>query len=257
MKFQLNNTQYIETSEAMDISIPMHNGPNPVLAWYCEPLTLTPVMTDRFIGDVNQGGAVNFRNLCMNPHAHGTHTECVGHISSDFYSINQCLKEFHFTGVLLTVQPKKHFNHEFNTEDNVVTVEILKQACSEYLNELKKSEVLIIRTIPNHKNKLEINYSNTNPTYYSKEAIEYINSLEISHLMVDLPSIDREEDNGKLIGHHIFWGYPQNIKQHKTITELIFVDNSITDGKYIVNIQITALENDASPSKITLYEIKS
>ena len=257
MKFQLNNTQYIETSAAKDISIPMRASPNSVLAWYCEPLKLIPVMTDRFIGDVNKGGAVNFRNLEMNPHAHGTHTECVGHISSEFYSINQCLKEFHFSGVLVTVEPQKIENPEYNTIDNIVTSELLQQVCNDFLNEIKRAEVLIIRTTPNNSDKLTLNHSNTNPTYYSREAIEYINSLEISHLMVDLPSIDREEDNGELIGHHTFWGYPNNIKENKTITELVFIEDEIIDGEYIVNMQITALENDASPSKITLYEILS
>lgn len=257
MKFQLNNNEYIETSEAKDVSIPMRNGPNSVLAWYCDPLTLTPVMTDRFIGDVNQGGAVNFRNLSMNPHAHGTHTECVGHISSEFYSINQCLKEFHFAGLVMSITPEKVENKEFNNQDHLVTKELLQKTCERFKTEIMDVDVLIVRTLPNSKEKLEFNYSNTNPTYFSKDAIEYINDLGISHLMVDLPSIDREEDNGALIGHHTFWGYPNNIQPNKTITELIYVDETITDGKYIVNIQITALENDASPSKITLYEIKS
>ena len=257
MKFQLNNTEYIDSSDVIDISIPMHTGPNPVLAWYCDPLKLTPVMTDRFIGDVNHGGAVNFRHLQMNPHAHGTHTECVGHISKEFYSINKCLKEFHFRGVVVSVNPEKVNNFEHDEEDNIVTRELIISACQGFIEDIKESQVLIVRTIPNQKNKLSFNYSNTNPTYFSKEAIDYINEIGISHLMVDLPSIDREEDSGQLIGHHTFWGYPNNTRADKTITELIYVDNQVDDGRYVVNIQITALENDASPSKITLYEIKS
>ena len=47
-----------------------------------------------WVGDVKQGGSVNFRNISFNPHGNGTHTECVGHISKEDFSINQCLKKF-------------------------------------------------------------------------------------------------------------------------------------------------------------------
>jgi len=40
-----------------------------------------------------------------------------------------------------------------------------------------------------------------------------------------------------------------------TITELIFVPNSVKDGKYILNILIAPFENDASPSKPILYKL--
>lgn len=257
MKFRLNNTDYIDSSQPIDISIPMSPNENSVRAWYCDPLELKPVMTDRFIGDVNQGGAVNFRNLFMNPHAHGTHTECVGHISKEFYSINQCLKEFHFKGLLVSVDPEAQINNEYNQEDFIITRELLSAALEKHQQQLEDVKVLIVRTLPNSPNKLSNNYSNTNPCYFSKTAVELINEFGFTHLMVDLPSIDREEDGGELIGHHTFWEYPENTQTQKTITELIFVPNEIKDGNYLVNIQITALENDASPSKITLYDIKS
>ena len=96
MILKLSDSEFIATDQPIDISLSLHDGKNPVLAWYCDPIKLEPVMTDRFVGEVKQGGSVNFRNLYMNPHAHGTNTECLGHISEEFYSINQFLKEFHF-----------------------------------------------------------------------------------------------------------------------------------------------------------------
>jgi hypothetical protein len=38
--------------------------------------------------------STNFNTIQFNPHGHGTHTECLGHITRDFYSINQALKQF-------------------------------------------------------------------------------------------------------------------------------------------------------------------
>jgi arylformamidase len=255
MILKLNDTEHIKTDEPIDLSIPIHNRENPVLAWYCEPIKLEAVMTDRFIGDVNKGGAVNFRNLLINPHAHGTHTECLGHISKEWYSINQCMKEFHFSALLISIKPQKILNKEYNVEDYIVTQELLDAALLNHSHQIEDAKALIIRTLPNSTSKCSTNYSNTNPTYFSKEAIERINELGIQHLIVDLPSIDREEDNGALIAHHKFWNYPENPQTNKFITELVFIPDSVPDGRYLSNIQITSLENDASPSKVVLFEI--
>ena len=69
----------------------------------------------------------------------------------------------------------------------------------------------------------------------------------IEHLMIDTPSIDREEDEGKLEGHHIFWNYPENPRYHCSISELIYVPNELNDGVYWLNLVISNFENDAAP----------
>ena len=98
-------------------------------------------------------------------------------------------------------------------------------------------------------------YSNTNPPYLEKEAAEFIVSRGIDHLLIDLPSVDRESDNGVLAAHHSFWEYPHNTQLHRSITELIYVPNNIVDGTYLLNLQIASFENDASPSKPVLYAV--
>ncbi|MBD3639331.1 MAG: cyclase family protein [Crocinitomicaceae bacterium] len=257
MNLYLNENEFIRTDKPLDISIPIHNKENPVLAWYCDPIKIEPVMNDQFVGDVNLGGSVNFRNIFINPHAHGTHTECVGHISKEYYSINQHLKEFHFEALLISVDPETIYNEEFKAEDQVVTPDCIRQAIREFESQIPNAKALVIRTTPNGDFKQSKNYSGTNPIYYSKEAIELINELHFDHLIVDLPSIDREQDGGELTGHHTFWNYPSNPQLHKTITELVYIPDAIKDGRYLCNIQITALENDASPSKIVLYKIEN
>jgi hypothetical protein len=109
--------------------------------------------------------------------------------------------------------------------------------------------------LPNTPSKLKRQYSNTNPPYFLKEAIEIMQQKKIIHLLTDLPSVDKEKDDGKLLAHHTFWNYPEKIEAHKTITELIFVPNSVCDGLYLLNLMIAPFENDASPSKPVLYEI--
>ena len=85
--------------------------------------------------------------------------------------------------------------------------------------------------------------------------IELFQELEVKHLLVDLPSVDREEDKGELAFHHAFWDVPNKPNLERTITELIFVENKIPDGKYLLEIQMAPFENDASPSRPVLYKI--
>ena len=66
--------------------------------------------------------------------------------------------------------------------------------------------------------------------YFTTEAMEFIVSLGIKHLLVDLPSIDRMSDEGKLSNHRIFWNVDQGsfvtnpvTRKNSTITELIYV----------------------------------
>jgi len=48
---------------------------------------------------------------------------------------------------------------------------------------------------------------------------------------------------------------PENPDYTRTITELIYVPNSVTDGEYLLELQVAAFENDASPSRPVLYNI--
>jgi len=239
-----NSTYKIDLSKPLDISIPLRSEKSNVTAWYVDVPKFTPVMENGFIGDVNLGGAVNFRNIFFNPHGNGTHTECVGHISSENYTINQCLKTFFFMANVVSITPEQHNN------DRIITLDQIKQVWKD-----TGAKAFAIRTLPNNNAKLSMQYSNTNPTYVDFNAVQFLIDNGIEHLLIDTPSIDREEDGGALISHHTFWEYPQNTQKQRTITELIFIPETISDGTYFLNIQIASFENDASPSKPILYKI--
>ena len=120
------------------------------------------VENENWIGDVNRGGAVNFRDVYFNPHGHGTHTECVGHISKENFTINKCLKEFFFLAQLVTITPQKLH------EDEVITLEQVKQ-----LSIRHNVQALVIRTLPNTEAKLTQHYSAKNPPYMQAEAVAF------------------------------------------------------------------------------------
>ena len=78
---------------------------------------------------------------------------------------------------------------------------------------------------------------------------------EIKHLLIDLPSVDKEDDGGELKGHNAFWNTKGILRKDATITEFIYVSNKIEDGAYMLNLLIAPFENDATPSKPVLYKI--
>ncbi len=244
--FHAGKEYKIDFFQPIDISIPLRAEKDCTSAWYVAPMKLEPVRMGDWVGDVNQGGSVNFRNITFNPHGNGTHTECVGHISKEFETINQHLKRFMFVAELVTVLPQQLGNGDF-----VITKKQL-QLC---LHDAVNTEAIVIRTLGNSAAKLNYQYSNTNPPYILKEGIDFLNELGIQHLLIDMPSIDKEVDGGKLEAHHAFWNYPHQTQFHKTITEFIYVPNEIIDGTYLLNLQIAPFENDASPSKPVLYKV--
>lgn len=246
MKLFLNDTQYIETAEGIDISIPMGGTAANAKAWYVNSPVIEPVRANGFVGSVAEGGSVNFRNISFNPHGNGTHTECLGHITKEVYSVNEHLKEFMFVALLVSVTPEIIENG-----DLVITKELLKNAIGN-----RTATALLIRTLPNDTSKLTNDYSSTNPAYMDINCIDVLNEAGVEHLLLDLPSVDRESDNGVLAMHHAFWQVPENPQFHKTITELIFVPDTTTDGAYLLSLQVAPFENDASPSRPILYPIK-
>ena len=252
-KISINNQNFeVNLSKPLDISILLSNTDDNPIAWYLEKPEISPVVFGDWIGKVSEGSSsTNFNNILFNPHGHGTHTECLGHITREFYSINDCLKEFFFMSQLISIEPENIDN------DLVITKNQIQN-----LVHHKNLDALIIRTLPNEINKLSKKYSHTNPAYLSEEAAIYIREIGVKHLLIDLPSVDKEHDEGKLLAHKSFWNVTNvdvlnsDARIDCTITEMIFVNDKIADGNYLLNLQIVNFVNDASPSKPVLYELK-
>ncbi len=242
----------VDLQNGKDISIPLHSdGPR---AWYVDRMNIRPVETDSFIGSVAHGGSVNFREITFNPHGHGTHTETFEHISEERISVYQALSLHHFLASVITVTPSvADTTSEWMKAGDLI---IHREDLLPFKEWIQKSKALVIRTLPNHPDKKFRNYSNTNFPYVHADAMRYIVECGIEHLLIDLPSVDREEDGGLLLAHHVFWGETAYRRQHCTITEFIFVDDSILDGRYLLNLQVAPFVNDATPSRPILYPLR-
>ena len=245
-----NITFTVDLLKPLDISIPLTNSDSNPIAWYIDKPVIEPVKMGDWTGKVSEGSSTNFNNIFFNPHGHGTHTECLGHITKEFYSINTSLQRFFFLAEVISIEPELH------GDDFIITKSQLEEAMHE-----KTTEALVIRTLPNTAEKKSRNYSNTNPPHLEEAAALYIRESGIKHLLIDLPSVDKEKDEGLLLAHKAFWNVTDvnnlnvDAQLEATITEMIFVPDTVADGSYLLNLQIASFENDASPSKPVLYKI--
>lgn len=238
-----SKTFKIDLTKPLDVSIAVRGDDKTINAWYLDTPKIVPHEQDGFTGSVLSGSAVNFNNISFNPHSHVTHTETVGHITEEIYSINKYLDTYFFLAEVITVAPERA------GDDFVISKNQMQYAIGN-----KKRDAVLIRTLPNTNDKLTKDYSNTNPPYLLEDATIYLREKGIKHLLIDLPSVDRERDEGRLLSHNAFWNTSGKLRLDATITEFIFVPNSIEDGMYVLNLQVAPFENDASPSRPVLYK---
>lgn len=234
-----------QANEPLDISLPLKNGTNNVNCYFAEEVRFETIRQGNFVGSVREGGSVNYQKITFTPHGNGTHTECIGHISNDAqHTITNCLKKFLFFAELVSIEPKQV------GEDKIILLDDL-QAKIKHRN----LEALIIRTLPNLDSKKNYQYSNTNPPYLEAKIADFLIDLGVKHLLVDLPSVDKEIDEGALKMHKSFWQFPTNERKDCTITELIFIENTILDGVYLLNLQVANFDTDASPSRPLIFAL--
>ncbi len=239
----------VDLSRPIDLSLPLHQGDSGARAWYVGPVTMEPVRDGDKIYAVKEGAPVNFRNVHFNPHGHGTHTESVGHITPEIHPVGDLLKRYFFTAQLVSLRPESRRAPDAKT-DAVVTLEQLRNVVNE-----RPPEALVLRTLPNDEGASTHQWSGTNPCYLQSTACAWLRSIGVKHLLLDLPSVDREEDGGVLAAHHAFWDFPNTIDLERTITELIHVPVDVRDGEYLLELQLPHFMNDAAPSRPVLYAV--
>jgi len=260
-KFSFKTIDFeINFSEGNDISIPINfNGAQPN-TYGVDGATSKPYQDGQFIGDTRKGGPCNFETYSFTPHCNGTHTECIGHITDERVSVLTSLNQEMIRSTLVSVTQKntsENYTPNLNKEDLVITKEDLVLQLKDINPAFLQG--LIVRTLPNSESKKSRDYMKVAPAFFSIDAMEYIVSLGVDHLLVDTPSVDRLLDDGHLSAHNIFWetkGKEFNPNtQNKTITEMIFVPSSLEDGAYLLNLQIPAFVSDAAPSRPIIYKI--
>lgn len=231
--------------------------------------TSQPYSVAGFSGSVEHGASCNCHILTLNPHCNGTHTECVGHLTRERADAHKVAPLGLIPALLLSIEPMDASAASESTEpapqpgDRLISRRALEDRWRKNAVALQfEPRALAIRTLPNSPEKRHQDYGDQAPPYLSREAAEWLVERGIEHLVVDLPSIDRSHDEGRLTAHRIFFGLPrgsvtlsQARRARSTITELAYIPDSVADGQYLLELQVPALGGDAVPSRPLLYPL--
>jgi arylformamidase len=217
-----------------------------------------------FNGSVERGASCNCSVILFIPHCNGTHTECAGHLTLERLDAWRVAPQGLTAALLVSVEPEaagaESTDPPPQSGDLVITARALERR---WPREVPFApQAVIIRTLPNDPAKRARDYTARNPPYLSQEAAQLLVARGIAHLIVDVPSIDRAHDDGRLTAHRIFFGLPRGSVQlasatraDATITELAFIPDTAADGPYLLELQVPALSGDAVPSRPLLYRL--
>ena len=262
------SSSYFDLSRSANL----HNSTEQPGCFYIPAASAEPLTFEgRVVGDILQGNNVNCELVSLCPHGSCTHTECIGHITPE----KSCVipPPPLMNSVLVSVNCTKDGDEYFgkSSEDRMITRANLENAVQVILGVKGRIEAVIIRTEIGSATK-NINFSGTNPPFISPAAMNYLVSIGCRHLLLDLPSVDKEDDGGYLASHSVFFGLPPRMKEESTgkvisrsvkdvnsqrigctITELCYISKDIPDGKYILSLQVSPLLLDAIPSRPIIF----
>ena len=217
------------------------------------PASSTPFRVGSFEGEVVLGASCNCRSITLIPHCNGTHTESVSHLTLQQEPLHRFVPFEPIRALLLTVKPRLADEAGDDTVppprrgDHVLARADLLDAWQSHSG--FAAQALLLRTTTHIP-------STTNPPYLSQQFMREVVSRGIEHLVVDLPSVDRSEDEGRLTAHRIFFGLPPDSTDRNlatrpscTITELAHFPTSLRDGPCALQLQIPAFTGDAVPSR--------
>ena len=223
-----------------------------------------PFEAPGFSGAVASGASCNCLSVTLIPHCNGTHTECAGHLTRERLDASRVAPLGLLPALIVSVAAEpagaEGSDPEPRAGDLVVTRRALERAWP--AAPPFEARALIVRTLPNRADRRVHDYSAETPPYLTREAAQLLIARGIAHLVVDLPSIDRARDEGRLTAHRIFFGLPPGssalaaaTRPEATITELAFVPDEVRDGAYLLELQVPALGGDAVPSRPLVYPL--
>jgi len=236
-----------DLGKGVDCSLPVTGAAGGIRAFHLGPVVIQPFQADAFVGSVAMGGTANCDKISFYPHGNCTHTESIGHITAEQQAIHDILLRWWFSALLVTIEPDE------TAGDRIITARALEAALRPYRPHLP--EALIVRSSIHTDALRQHDYSGTNPAYFEPEALTFAADCHFQHLLCDLPSVDREEDGGKMAAHKAWWRYPYAPRLSATITELMLVPEILHDGLYLLNLQTAPIVNDATPSRPVLFPL--
>jgi len=254
-------------SAPVDLAITLQ-FPGPQPRFFADtPASAAPLHAGSFTGTVASGASCNCSVYTLSPHCHGTHTECVGHVTDNADALAGLTPVAPALAVLVSVRPEPLGTAAAagtgprDPGDPVITRALLATAAALWTRD--PWTALVVRTLPNDPDKRHRLYEGPCPApYFTADAMHWIVERGVTSLVVDLPSLDRAND-GSLAAHRAYWGLPPGVldahqarRGRSLVTELAYVPDTAPDGLYLLDLQVPAFATDAAPSRPVLYPVQ-
>lgn len=257
----------VDLSRPVSIGMVLDFGGEQAGAYSLERAKSLPVRAGDFVGDRRQGGSVNCEELTLYPHGNGTHTEGVGHITEERISVSDVELPPLMGAVLLSTplrrlgDVKESYEGRWEASDLVVCAADLREAAKDIEAPGGFWRALILRVERGAEFRgPRADHSGQNPPYLTREAVDWVREKGCEHLLVELPSVDREDDGGGVPNHRRFFdAYEEPVSlasRQRTITELVDIPGELRDGLYLLSLRLPRLRTDAVPSNPVLYSFK-
>ncbi len=268
MRFEAGGRPFlVDFSEPRSLAIALDfAGPQPS-CFGAPRAEARPLRADGFVGDTRAGGSCNCEVLTLAPHCNGTHTECVGHVTDERVAVSERLPGGVQLALLVTVLPVAAADTTEDSEPRAAPGDLLITAAS-FGAALERHAgtipaALIVRTVTGGAGP-HVDYQGPAPApYLSRQAAAWLVEHGVETLVLDLPSADRADDGGRLTAHRLFFGLPpgsrnagESRRPRASITELAWIGPEITDGLYLLDLQIPPFLTDAAPSRPLLFPVR-
>jgi kynurenine formamidase len=256
----------VDLAAGEPVAVPVDPNAGHPLFFVDQRARAKPLRAGLFLGDMGQGGTCNAEMIELAPHCHGTHTECIGHVVPERRTVQATIYQQPCAARLVTVSGTRasrtveSYPVVQEPDELLITRKELRAAVSDVVS--IGVEALLIRTRPNDPDKLTRDYSRfAHFPVLSSEAMHWLAVQPLRHLLLDTPSLDRGDDRGRLANHRTWWGLDATVPEDNTdasrrsVTEMVYVPSRVRDGLYWLNIELSPLVSDATPSRPVLYPL--
>lgn len=216
---------------------------------------------------VCDGASVDCADIALNPHGGGTHVECVGHIVAERWTLADVPLPGLLPMTLLDIAVEalggsgEHAGGRSDPSDRVFTARALRTAWD--ARALPGFDAAIaVRTDAAMALPADHDWSGGNPPYPTAEAMAWLASLPVRVLLLDLPSLDREDDGGTTPNHRTYWGLPPGARTlaevahpARLVCELARFAEAVPAGAWLLRLDVAPIAADAAPARVRLLPV--
>lgn len=219
LRLRIGDAEWVgDADDAVDVSVSVQPYELPgkqSCAFHLPGASAAPFTAGSFVCAVDAGASVNCPVVSFCAHSNGTHTECVGHVLPGHITLDDVGRRPPvMAALLLTVRPRR-LGDSSDTypsgrpDDMAVTSEAVADALAALSSTSSVTgpvAAVCLRTREDADGAGPRDWSGSNPPYLTGEAVVAVRRLGAAHVLVDLPSLDREDDRGHLIAHRTLFG---------------------------------------------------